>query len=238
MPALIAASAIRTCFGDGAATFAALLRGASGVVPLRHGDPDRLHVSSGYHVEDPDPARPFLAGELLTACLAEVAGQARLDPSGMRVVVLVGTGLRELAAVEEWALGGPGFDVERLHLADAVRRALPGVAEVVTISNACSASGHAMALAQDLVELGEADAVLACGADTMTQSMLAMIGRGAPVPTEQVRPFDSDRGGVLLGDGAAAVLVVPQSWTGPVRGRLAATGLSCGAPPHTPPAAR
>jgi len=235
MPALIAASAIRTCFGNGAATFDALLRGASGVVPLRHGDPARLHVSYGYHAEGSDPERPFLAGELLADCLSEAAGQAGLDPSGKRVAVLVGTGLRELSAVERWVLGEPVFDPERLHFGDLVRRALPGVREVVTISNACSASGHALALAQDLVELGEADAVLACGADTMTRSMLAMIGRVAPVPTEQVHPFDADRTGVLLGDGAAAVVVVPASWSGPVLGRLAATGLSCDAHHETAP---
>ena len=32
--------------------------------------------------------------------------------------------------------------------------------DVVTIANACSASGHALALAQDMVELGDADAVV------------------------------------------------------------------------------
>lgn len=239
MPALIAASAIRTCLGDGAATFSALLRGENGVGPLRHGDPAALHVAAGYHVDDPDPSRPFLATDLLADCVAEAAGQAGLAGSGLRVAVLVGTGLRELGAVEQWVLddagSSPDFSVERLHFADAVRRVLPEASEVITVSNACSASGHALALAQDLVELGEADAVLACGADTMTRSMLAMIGRVAPVPTEQVRPFDAGRTGVLLGDGAAAVVVVPESWSGPVLGRLAATGLSCDAHHETAP---
>ncbi|MBV9824053.1 MAG: beta-ketoacyl synthase [Actinobacteria bacterium] len=236
MPALIAASGIRTCLGDGAATFSALLRGENGVGPLRHGDPAALNVAAGYHVADPDPSRPFLASDLLAECVAEAAGQAGLAGSGLRVAVLVGTGLRELGAVERQVLDGAGtFDVERLHFAEAVRRVLPEAAEVITISNACSASGHALALAQDLVELDEFDAVLACGADTMTRSMLAMIGRVAPVPTEQVHPFDADRTGVLLGDGAAAVVVVPESWTRPVLGRLAATGLSCDAHHETAP---
>jgi 3-oxoacyl-[acyl-carrier-protein] synthase II len=249
MPALIAASAIRTCFGDGAQTFAALLRGECGATPLRHGDPDRLNVFAGYHAgaDDPprgagdpprgagDPPRAFRAGRLLAQCLREAARQAGLDPLRQRVVAVVGTGLRELSAVEDWALGGTPFAVRRLHFGDVVRDALPGVADVITISNACSASGYALALAQDLVELGEADAVLACGADTMTQSMLAMIGRVAPARTTQVRPFDRDRDGVLLGEGAAAVVVVPPSWTGTARGRVVGTGLSCDAHHETAP---
>jgi 3-oxoacyl-[acyl-carrier-protein] synthase II len=235
MTALIAASAVRTCFGDGARTFAALLRAECGAVPLRHGDPLRLNVFAGYHAAGDEPGRPFRAGHLLAECLGEVARQAGLDPMRERVVALVGTGLRELSAVEDWALAGTPFPVRRLHFGDVVREALPGVADVITISNACSASGYALALAQDLVELGEADAVIACGADAMTQSMLAMIGRVAPARTERVRPFDRDRDGVLLGEGAAAVVVVPGSWRGPVLGRLAGTGLSCDAHHETAP---
>lgn len=235
MPALIAGSAIRTCFGNGVQTFAALLRGDSGAVPLRHGDRQRLKVSFGYHCGIEDAHQPFRASGFLAECIADAAQQAALDTSQQRVVVLVGTGLRELSAVEDWALDGTDFAIEQLHFGDLVRRVLPGVAEVITISNACSASGHTLALAQDLVELGDADAVLACGADTMTQSMLAMIGRVAPTPTRQVHPFDQNRDGVLLGEGAAAVVVVPASWTGTVLGRVAATGLSCDAYHETAP---
>jgi 3-oxoacyl-[acyl-carrier-protein] synthase II len=235
MAALIAASAVRSCFGTGAETFGALLRGETGVGPLRHGDPDKLNVSAGYHAGTDDPSRPFRAGRLLAECLAEAAEQAGLDAERQRVVALVGTGLRELSAVEEWALTGASFPVRRLHFGDVVRETVPGITEVITLSNACSAGGHALALAQDLVELGEADAVLVGGADTTTQSMLTMIGRVAPAPTRLVRPFDRDRGGVLLGDGAAAVVVVPESWPGRRMARLVSTGLSCDAHHETAP---
>jgi 3-oxoacyl-[acyl-carrier-protein] synthase II len=150
-------------------------------------------------------------------------------------VALVGTGLRELSAVEDHALAGASFPVRRLHFAGVVGDALPGVADAITISNACSAGGHALALAQDLVELGEADAVVVAAADTMTRSMLAMIGLVAPGRTARVRPFDSDRDGVLLGDGAAAIVVVPESWRGRALARLAGTGVSCDAYHQTAP---
>lgn len=242
MAALIVGSAVRTCLGTGAETFAGLLRGECGARPLRHGDPDQLNVFAGYHIDEPagsPTGRHFLAARLLTECVADAAAQAGLDTTRQRVVALVGTGLRELSAVEDWTLHGTTFPPRRLHFEDAVRQALPGVAEVVTISNACSASGHALGLAQDLIELGEADAVVVGGADAMTESMLAMIGRVAPGRTDRVRPFDRDREGVLLGDGAAAVVVVPQAWSslelGPALGRLAGTGLSCDAYHQTAP---
>ncbi len=233
--ALIAGSAVRSCFGDGAATFGALLRGECGAGPLRHGDPAKLNIAAGYHAGTDDPNRPFRAGRLLTECLGEAVRHAGIDAARQRVVALVGTGLRELSAVEQWALTGARFPVRRLHFGDVVRDALPGVTEVITLSNACSAGGHALALAQDLVELGDADAVLVGGADTMTQSMLTMIGRVAPAPASQVRPFDKHRDGVLLGEGAAAVVVVGESWPGRPLARLVSTGLSCDSYHETAP---
>lgn len=240
MAALIVGSALRTCLGDGAETFAALLRGECGARPLRHGDPEQLNVYAGYHVDDDGEGRHFLAARLLAECVADAAAQAGLDTSRQRVVALVGTGLRELSAVEDWTLNGTVFPLRHLHFGDAVRRALPGVADVITISNACSASGHALGLAQDLIEFGEADAVVVGGADAMTESMLAMIGRVAPGRTGRVRPFDRDREGVLLGDGAAAIVVVPEAWSslegqGPALGRVAGTGISCDAHHQTAP---
>ncbi|MCI4066465.1 beta-ketoacyl synthase [Micromonospora sp. R77] len=229
--ALIAASSIRSCLGDGPRTFAALLAGRTGVGPLRHPLPGPVNVTAGYHVEEPPPGTPLRASTWLAACVAEVLATSGLDPAHHRVAVIVGTGLRELGAVETGDLTDP----DRLHFGPAVRAVAPEVTQVLTVANACSAGGHALALAQDLVEAGDADAVIAAAADTMTTSMLAMIGRVADRPTERVRPFDAARTGVLLGEGAGAVLVTGDDWTGPVAGRLLGTGLSCDASHETAP---
>ena len=235
MATLIAASSLRTCLGDGAGTFAALLDGRSGVGPLRHPLTGQLNVTAGYQIDEPAPDVALRAGTWLRECVDEALTRAAVDPAASRVVALVGTGLRELAAVEELAFSGTATTPSRLHFGPAVRDAAPGLAEVVTIANACSAGGHALALAQDLIETGEADAVVVGAADTMTASMLAMIGKVTPEPTTQVRPFDRDRTGVLLGEGAAALVLVGEDWTGPAVGRLLATGLSCDAVHETAP---
>ena len=233
MAALIASSAVRTCLGDGEATFSALLAGTTGIGDLRVPDGARTSVARGYHVGGGGEDGLFRASRWLTGCVREALAGAGAAAGAPRLVAVVGTGLRELDAVERSA----AFDAERLHFAAAVREAAPAVAEVVTLSNACSAGGHALALAQDLVELGDADVAVAAAADSMTVSMLAMIGRVAPEPTERLRPFDAGRTGTLLGEGAAAVVVVAERWRDRVRplARLLATGLSCDARSETAP---
>lgn len=226
---------MRTCLGDTAATFQALLASTNGVMPLRFHDTVKLNVSHGYQIDDGTVEKPLRATGWLTECVSAAAAQAGLDTGEQRVTVLVGTGLRELRTVERWATSGGPVRVEDLHFGGAIRAALPGVTEVITVSNACSASGHVLALGQDLLAAGEADAVVVAGCDVPTESMLAMIGRIGDTPTDRVQPFDRHRKGVLLGDGAAALVL--QQYDGAcsapvVRG----VGMSCDASHETAPA--
>jgi 3-oxoacyl-[acyl-carrier-protein] synthase II len=232
---LIASSVARTCLGDDRETFAALSRGTCGVTDLRYVPAQRLNVLAGYHIDEPGPEGSLRASRWLRECVGEAVARAGLEPARQRVVALVGTGLRELRAVERWALDGVPVRREQLHFAGAVRVAAPGTRTAVTLSNACSAGGYALALGQDLLELGEADAVVVAAADAMTESMLAMIGRFADEPTRRIRPFDAGRTGVLLGEGAAAVVLVPEGAAAAPVARLLGTGLSCDAHHETAP---
>ncbi|MER7274948.1 beta-ketoacyl synthase N-terminal-like domain-containing protein [Dactylosporangium sp. NPDC000244] len=236
MSVLILASEVRTCLGDGDATYAALLAGRTGVAPLRGVDGARINVLHGYEIPGADHGRPLRAGAWLAQCVTAALRRAGVDLAAepaRRVTAVVGTGLRELSAVE-----AGDTRAEDLHFAGVVRAAAPVLGEVLTIANACSAAGHALALGQDLLELGDADVVVVGGADAMTESMLAMIGRMADAPTDRIRPFDADRRGVLLGEGAAAVVLAREPSPGrrPV-GRVLATGLSCDAEHETAPSA-
>jgi 3-oxoacyl-[acyl-carrier-protein] synthase II len=121
-----------------------------------------------------------------------------------------------------------------LHFDAAVRSVLPGVTEVITVSNACAASGHALALAQDLLELDEADAVIVAGCDATTESMLAMIGRVADKPTPALQPFQQGRAGVLLGEGAVAAVLQPAQAAARPLARLLGVG-TCDAHHETAP---
>ncbi|MBL1081157.1 beta-ketoacyl synthase [Streptomyces actinomycinicus] len=228
-----------TCLGDLEATCLALLEGRSGVAPLRLGDPGKLGVTHGYEIQDGRPgSRPRLAGDWLADCVAEALRDAGVDPARRRVAVVVGTGLRELRGVEQWHADGTPLHLTQLHFREAVRAAVPEVTEVHTIANACAASGYALALGADILELGDADVVVAAGCDTMTESMLTVIGKVTDGTSDMVRPFDEDRPGVLLGEGAAAVVLerpedVPEGR--PTLGVLRGVGLTCDAYHETAP---
>jgi len=238
VPILVAGSAVRTALGDTTATFDALVADRSGVGPLRHADADHHRVKAGYHLAGAGAGtaeRRFLAGAALALCVTEALADAGV-PAGARLPAVIGTGLRELCEVERWGRDGAVFAAERLHFGPALLAAVDRINGVLTVCNACSAGGYALALAQDMLELGDADAVVVGAADTMTCSMLAMIGRFTERPVDQLRPFDADSAGVLLGEGAAALVLVPDDTLArPGAVRVLGTGLSCDAFHETAP---
>lgn len=67
----------------------------------------------------------------------------------------------------------------------------------MTLSNACAASGYALAVATDMLEFYEVDTEVVAGAHSVTESILAMMGFIARERTQQIRPFGRDRIGVL-----------------------------------------
>jgi 3-oxoacyl-[acyl-carrier-protein] synthase II len=62
-----------------------------------------------------------------------------------------------------------------------------------------------------------------------------MIGRFNDEANRRIHPFDVDRAGVLLGEGAAAMVLVPEGATATPVARLLGTGLSCDAYHETAP---
>ncbi|MEU5109683.1 beta-ketoacyl synthase N-terminal-like domain-containing protein, partial [Streptomyces sp. NPDC021354] len=149
------------------------------------------------------PARPP-GGRRRAA--APAAAQAGLGDDLSGVPVLVGTGLRELRSAElAWCEGTP-LDPDRLHFGPALRERF-GAERSYTFSGACSASLYALALAADLLATGAEDTVVVAGVDTLTESMFGLLDRVHAEPPERVQPFDRARRGVLMGDGAAAVVL-------------------------------
>jgi 3-oxoacyl-[acyl-carrier-protein] synthase II len=236
VPTAISGFDVLTCLGDAEATFQALLRGDTGVKPLRR-DTERLGVGYAYEIADDVMGRR--ASRWLARVVAGAVHAAGLATSGKRVAVVVGTGLRELPDAESWWAKGEVMTLPELHFGAAVRGVLPEATEVLTISNACAASGYALAVGIDMLGAGEADAVVVAGCDSVTDSLLAVIGRGSAVRSTAVRPFDSEREGVLLGEGAAAVVIEPEETVladgRDVLARLHGVGLSCDAYHETAP---
>jgi 3-oxoacyl-[acyl-carrier-protein] synthase II len=235
--AAIAGAEMLTCLGDTEATLRAIGEADVAPGPLRYFDPGRYRVRYGYQVEADDDEESYRPTDWVVRCVRAALRQAGIDAVRTRTVAIVGSGLRELRSVERWHADNAAISLSRLHFGLALRQAVPGLAEVLTISNACAASGYALGLGMDLLELGEAEAVVVAGCDAMTESMLAMIARlGEEVP-DRVEPFDVGRTGVLLGEGAVAVVLRPLPDVPPQRrlGIVHGVGFNCDAHHETAP---
>jgi 3-oxoacyl-[acyl-carrier-protein] synthase II len=88
----------------------------------------------------------------------------------------------------------------------------------LTISTACSSSAHALGQALQCIRTGQADVVIAVGADASITplvfagfcSLRALSSAFNNAPEQASRPFDRRRDGFVMGEGAAALIV--ESW--------------------------
>lgn len=93
----------------------------------------------------------------------------------------------------------------------AIKHGLLGTA--FTTSSACASAGHAMAMALATIRSGEADRVLTGGAEAAT-TPLSISGFASAkalstkndTPELASRPFDKDRDGFVMGEGAAILI--------------------------------
>jgi len=81
-------------------------------------------------------------------------------------------------------------------------------------SSACASAGHALGMALRTIQYGEADAVFSGGSEApiSTQAVAAFGAMKAlstrnDAPTEASRPFDKDRDGFVMGEGASVLLL-------------------------------
>ena len=78
---------------------------------------------------------------------------------------------------------------------------------VFTASTACSSSANAIGLALDLIRDGDVDLAIAGGADALCRLTLAGFNSLGVVAPDRPRPFDARRSGMVLGEGAAFLIL-------------------------------
>jgi 3-oxoacyl-[acyl-carrier-protein] synthase-1/3-oxoacyl-[acyl-carrier-protein] synthase II len=142
---------------------------------------------------------------------------ARLPEGGRRGMGVVmgttaGTALHFLAGYDAFRRGDPGDGADiadyfssNLALRLGGRFGLGGPA--VTLSNACTSGTDAIGLAADMVRLGVCDRVLCGGADALSLVPHSGFARLMIADREPCRPFDRDRAGLNLGEGAAVLVL-------------------------------
>ena len=84
---------------------------------------------------------------------------------------------------------------------------------VLTTSSACTASSQAIGFSYETIRSGYQDVMLAGGADELTVAHSAVFdalfatSRSTDVPVSTPRPFDRDRDGLVLGEGASTLVL-------------------------------
>ncbi len=73
----------------------------------------------------------------------------------------------------------------------------------IYIGNACSAGSQAISYATELLTYGDYDLVIAGGIDIMSQTAYAGFMRLNAIDNNKCKPFDKDRKGIVVGEGAA-----------------------------------
>jgi 3-oxoacyl-[acyl-carrier-protein] synthase II len=88
-----------------------------------------------------------------------------------------------------------------------VARAVGATGMVQTLPAACAAGNYAIGYAADQIRLGRADVVI-CGASEVIEKLqyAGFLRLGAMAP-DRARPFDKDRNGLLVGEGAGALVL-------------------------------
>ncbi|HEU4423842.1 MAG TPA: beta-ketoacyl-[acyl-carrier-protein] synthase family protein, partial [Pilimelia sp.] len=217
--------------GIGAAAFTEGLRaGRCGISAIASFDPTGFPVTLAGEVHDfvPEPMlhrvdpREWGRSAQLAAAAARLAVQdAALDldrVDASRVGAVMGTTSGESQVVEavtaELVAGGFGAMSPRLlaqmpagRLADAVSTELGISGETLTLTTACSASNYAIGYAFDCLATGEADVMVAGGADSVCRWAHAGFYRLGALSERNCRPFDRDRAGILTAEGGVALVL-------------------------------
>jgi 3-oxoacyl-[acyl-carrier-protein] synthase II len=145
-------------------------------------------------------------------CLADAGIDAASAVDRARGGCVLGSAMGD-DVFERAALSGETIapeDAFPFTLATAVADELGLAGPNLCVSTACSAGLYGIAIAADLIRRGEADFVITGGSEAICRVAMGCFNRLQAIDGVACRPFDRDRGGAVMGEGAAVVLLESQ----------------------------
>lgn len=216
---------VLSALGADLSTFSRSVReGRNGAAFITAFDTDAVAGRMGCEVRDFNPLAHFDLNKLrrLDRCsqLAVVAARQAVITAGLdmeqlnpkRAGVSLGTTLGGMINAtrhyERWAASGHVI-ASLLHDYPLYSAGARIVGEYgwsgpnIAFSTACSSANIAIGHAADLIRYGRQDLMLAGGVDTMAKITVAGFNALRNVSHDAIRPFDKNRNGLVLGEGAA-----------------------------------
>ncbi|MGH9647241.1 MAG: beta-ketoacyl-[acyl-carrier-protein] synthase family protein [Bryobacteraceae bacterium] len=245
--------------------WAGIAAGRSAIRPLTLVPPGVLRFPNAAEVPDFDPLRHFEEKEAQMldrfAQFAAVAAREAVKTSGIefspelaeRTAIVLGCsgggksteddGFHHLYGLKEPRVS-PLTIARAMSNAGASRVSLEyGITgPVFTISSACSSANHALGQAFRMVRSGEVEVAIAGGSEApLSMGFLKAWEAMRVVAPDTCRPFSSDRRGLILGEGAAVLILEPveraRARGATVLGEIAGFGMSSDAHHITQPSA-
>ncbi|MGR3318956.1 MAG: beta-ketoacyl-[acyl-carrier-protein] synthase family protein [Candidatus Anammoxibacter sp.] len=97
--------------------------------------------------------------------------------------------------------------------------------------NACSSGNHAISWAADLIQNGKVDMMVVGGSETINQTEYTHFHNVKALSPERCRPFDKNRDGLLIGEGAGIMILESFEFASKrgakIYAELKGAGLSC-----------
>ena len=212
---------------DKAVVLQSLLDGRSGIVEMKHlhsshhelpvGEVqlsnDEMKAMLALPIEE-QTSRTSLMGMLAVRQALAEAQLPETAPKNRRVVLISGTTVGGMDITEQYydsfATSDEHLDCLKKHDCGSSTEeiaAMFGISECTTISTACSSAANALILGANLLKTGQADLVIAGGSEALTRFHLNGFNSLMILDHEPCRPFDAQRAGLNLGEGAAFVVM-------------------------------
>jgi 3-oxoacyl-[acyl-carrier-protein] synthase II len=222
---------------DLASSWDGIVHGRSGIGRITHFDTTGFATTIGGMVRDFDPLQWMPAkdakkmdsfihyGVAATLMAMRDAGLEVTEANAERIGAIIGSGIGGLLGIEEqtvrFHVGGPR-KISPFYVPSTIINMLPGQITLMTgikgpnfsAVSACASSNHSIGTAMRMIQYGDAEVMIAGGAErgsTPTAiggfcAMKAMSTRNDD-PTRASRPWDKDRDGFVLGDGAGILVL-------------------------------
>ncbi len=222
---------------DVKSTWASILGGVSGIRPIEHFDTSAFATKISASVKDFDIS-PYLEpkgarkldtfiqyGMAAGIQAVEDSGIEVTDENASRIGCIVGSGIGGLGSIEETSITihekgprrvspffVPGAIINMISGNLSIKYGFKGIN--LAVSTACTTGTHCIGLAAREIAYGEADVMVAGGAE-MATTRVGVGGFGAAralskrndEPSKASRPWDKDRDGFVLGDGAGILVL-------------------------------
>lgn len=203
-----------------------LSRGLCGIAPVSLFDTSEYRVKIAAQVRDDFILPGIRSGKRLSrsdmlglTALEEALRRSRLNPDDIppeRIAVVMGSGSGGLLSAERFkrtvltakkTLPTLLYSFSSSSFTDLVAARMNSRGLRTTVSTACSSSSTALGAAMDLIRSGAADVVITGGTESLTETTFAGFSALRAVDERPCRPFDRERKGISLGEGAAIFVV-------------------------------